>query len=371
MTKKNRFTFFTMLLVTSVAFAGCSQNSAVNANGQAGSINETFESLSAGGPPDCVELYKLIDTTYGFKPSKLTKDERTSKSAQMDAVWEKVKADEKKLLPCLRAAISSGKGDSFFRFDSSELLISLDKSDDAKKLWIQSAAGVDLTDIDAAYWMPRVARYGNESLDTSAAAEAWLRYPDAGYYLAQHGAKKVDRKTGAVIAYGSMDEAIATPALARIVASAEHPGREIAVRLLMQQVTPESFAELKKIDTGSLSSQTSSDLKTLFTNPVLLAKREGAPQASREEYLEAFRQLIEGKPETLLRLAGESPDGERDVIAVMTEKDIPVIRKARRAMLLPANPHSTDWYDSFTKILMAMVWKPSELQKTTSPGGLE
>lgn len=358
-----------VLMVILSALSGCSQNSTGNANNSpaAPTPAEIFAQLSAGSPPDCVELYKLIDTTYGFKPSKLTKEERTSKSAQMDAVWEKVKADEKKLLTCLRTAISTGKGDSFFRFDASELLISLDKSDDAKKLWIQGAAGVDLTDIDAAYWMPRIAKFGNEGLDTSAAGETWLRYSNAGYYLPQHGSQKVDKKIGALIAYGSMDEAIATPALAKIAVSADHPGREIAVRLLMQQVTPESFAELKKIDAGGLSSQTSSDLKTLLTEPVLLAKREGLPKASREQYLVAFKQLTEGKPDTLLRLASESPDGERDVIAVMKEEDIPIIRKARRYMMLAANPHSADWYDSFTKILMAMVWKP-ELVIADAPG---
>ena len=338
MTKK-KFLIVIMLMVILSALPGRSQN-------------------RAGGSQNCAELDKLIDITYGFKPSKLTSQERNTKSAQMDALWNKVKADQKNLIPCLRAAIYSRKADPFFRFDASNLLITLDQSDETKKIWIQSSADVDFTDIDLRYWMPYVAKFGYEGLDTAAPAEAWLRHPDPGYYLPQHGALKVDKETGALIAYGSMDEAIATPALAKIAVSGDHPGRETAVRLLMKQATRESFTELKKVDAAGLSPRTAADLKTLLTKPVLLVKREGPPKITRQKFLDAFQQLTAGKPYLFLELASGSPDGERDVLAVMTEEDIPIIRRARRFMMLSANPHSAEWYDSFTKILMARVWKP-------------
>jgi hypothetical protein len=345
MTKK-RFLIVIGLMVSLSALPGCSQNPA------GGTQNRTEV------PQNCAELDKLIDTTYGFKPSKLTSAERTAKSAQMDAVWNKVKADQKSLVPCLRAAISSRKADPFFRFDASSLLYSLDQSDETKKIVIQSSADVDFADIDTRYWMPNIAKFGYDGLDTSAAAETWLRYPDPGYYLPQHGAVKIDKETGALIAYGSMDEAIATPALAKIAGNADHPGRETAVRLLMQQATPESFTELKKVDAKGLSPRTAADLKALLTKPVLLAKREGPPKITRQKYLDAFQQFTAGKPDLFVELTSDSPDGERDVLAVMKEEDIPIIRKVRRFMMLSANPHSAEWYESFTKILMAMVWKP-------------
>lgn len=345
MTKK-RFLIVTVLMMVLSALPGCSQYYiGVSQN-------------HSGGSQNCAELDKLIDTTYGFKPSKLKSGEQNAKSAQMDAFWNKVKADQKVLVPCLRAAITSGKADPFFRFDASNLLITLDQSEETKKILIQSYADVDFADIDLRYWMPYIARYGYEGLDTSAAAEAWLRYPDPGYYLPQHGAVKLDKETGALIAYGSMDEAIATPALAKIATLADHPGRETAVRLLMQQATPESFSELKKVDAEGLSPRSAADLKALLTKPVLLAKREGAPKITRPKFLDACQQLIAGKPDLFIEMTSDSPDGERDAIAVMKEEDIPVVRKVRRFMLLSANQHSAEWYDSFTKILMAMVWKP-------------
>src|SRR6185503_1105730 len=82
--------------------------------------------------PDCKEFQNLIEKTYTFKPTKLTADQQTAKSAEMDVVWEKVKAD-KKLLPCLTAALESPTANAFFRFDGSTLLYSLDKSDETKR----------------------------------------------------------------------------------------------------------------------------------------------------------------------------------------------------------------------------------------------
>ena len=321
----------------------------------------------------CTEFEKLVDETYNFKPSKLTDAERDAKSKKMDIVWKTVKDDQKSFLPCLRAAIASRPENAFFRFDASGLLIQYDQSVEAKKTLIQAYSEVDFADIDLRYWMPSIAKFGYEGLDTSAAAEAWLRYPDPGYYLPQHGTLKIDKETGAVIAYGSMDEAIATPALAKIATRADHPGRETAVRLLMQQATTESFTELKKVDASGLSPGTTTELKTLLTLPVLLARREGPPKITRQKYLDAFQQFIVGKPDLFVEMTSDSPDGERDVLAVMKEEDIPIIRKVRRYMMLSGNPHSAEWYDSFTKILMTMVWKP-ELGRPgleTAPKGVQ
>ena len=332
----------------------------------------------AKGPPNeimvdhrdlCTEFKKVIDATYNFKPSKLTDAERTVKSKKMDIVWATVKDDQKSFLPCLRAEIASPPENTFFRFDASGLLIQYDQSADAKKTLIQAYSEVDFADIDLRYWMPYVTKFGYEGLDTSAAAGAWLRYPDPGYYLPEHGAIKIDKETGALMAYGSMDEAIATPALATIAARAEHPGRETAIRLLMQQATPESFTELKKIDASGLSPRTTADLNALLTKPVLLAKREGTPKITRQKFLDACQQLIAGKPDLFIEMTSDSPDGERDALAVLKEEDIPIIRKVRRFMMLSANQHSAEWYDSFTKILMAMVWKP-ELADPSQPGSV-
>jgi hypothetical protein len=312
---------------------------------------------------NCIEFQKLVDATYNFKPSKLTPDERTTKSAAMDKVWTKVKANRQKLLPCLYKTINSQTSDSFFRFDASNLLIQLDESSEAKKTLIKAYAQVDFDDIDLRYWMPYIAILGYEGFDTSAAGENWLKHPNPEYYLPQHGTLGVNKEIGAFIIYGSMNESIATPALAKIALQENHSAREIAIRILMQQATPESFQTLKKLNQKGLSDIARQSINTFLTAPKILAPREGEPKVTRQQYLDVFNQLVAGKAQPFLKLATEVSDGEKDAVAVLKQEDIPLIRKARRFFAASANPHSAEWYKSFTDILMALTWKPELIKK--------
>jgi len=231
----------------------------------------------------CVEFQKLINETYGFKPSKLSDTEREVKSSGMDKVWNKVKANRQELLPCLREAINSRTSDKFFRFDASNLLIQLDQSDESKKTLIKIYAEVDFDDVNLSYWMPYIATLGYEGFQNSAAGENWLKYPNPEYYLPQHGKLSVNKEIGALIIYGSMDEKIATPALEKIALQENHPAREIAVWLLMQQATPESFRELKKLTQKNLSETARQRINNFWTKPKLLSPREGEPKITRQQ----------------------------------------------------------------------------------------
>lgn len=310
----------------------------------------------------CAGFQEMVEEAYNFKPSKLTEAERQAKSAAMDKVWSKAKENREELLPCLRDLIEARTQDPFFRFDASNLLIQIDQSAEAKKTLIKTYAEVDLADVSLRYWMPYIAVLGYEGFDTSAAGENWLKYPNPEYHLPQHGTLSVNKEIGALIIYGSMDEAIATPALARIAAQENHPGREIALRLLMQQATPESFQELKKLNLKGFSDAARQSVNNFLTKPNLLTPRAGKPKITREQYLDAFEQLAAGKSQAFMKLALEVTDGEKDAIAVMKPEDIPLIRKARRVFAAGAAPHAAQWYKSFTDILLALTWKPASVK---------
>lgn len=309
----------------------------------------------------CDEFNKLLDKTYNFKPSKLTVEQITAKSAELDVVWEKVKAD-KSLEACLRKAMDSRREDRFFRFNASNLLIQLDENEENKKLLLQMYGEVDLADINLRYWIPYIVSYGYVGYDTSLAGDNWLRFPDPKYYLPQHGTLAVNKVSGALIIYGSMDESYATPALLRIASDKAHPGREIAVYLLTLQATAESFRGLSELDQTGLAEVSKTKIKTLLSQPSLLQRRSGEPKISRDEYLVAFKELVDQKPGKFMELASKVTDGEKDAIAVLTAEDVPLIRKARRFWASTGTPHAPEWYRSFTDILLALVWK-SEMQK--------
>ena len=238
--------------------------------------------------PACAEFARAVKAAYGFKPSRLKNEaERAAKSAAMDRFWETVKAKQKEMLPCLRAALKDPRSDAWFRFDGSNLLVSLDPSPESKAEQARRYAVVDLADVNFYYWVPTLARLGAEGFDVSEAGARWLALPGPEYYLPTHGAFKVDKFLGAIFIYGSMDEAQATPALLKLAADAAHPGRDVAVSLLLMQATPEALRGLRETVLPSLPAGQGSWLRQQLDNPRTISPRE-KPKTSREQFPKAF-----------------------------------------------------------------------------------
>jgi hypothetical protein len=298
----------------------------------------------------CDDLTKLINKTYGFSPAKLTPEQREAKSNEMDQVWKLVDSDPKKYLPCIRTEIDKRTSDSFFRFNASNLLFANDESIETKRLMIETYAGADLDDINLRYWLPYIARFGFEGLDVSKAGETWLRYPDPTFYLPQHGTQPIDKSVGALAIYGSMDEAMSLPALLRLVEEEDTDFRHTVVWLLVNQATAESHLAVRRLS-EKLPKPLSDQMLKDLNNPELIAPREGKAVTTREEFILAMNELINGKPEKWLDLTVGTPEGERDMVAVLSESDIPLLRKVRRFYASNATPHSPDWYLSFTQII--------------------
>lgn len=304
----------------------------------------------------CSGLQKLIDETYDFKPSELSEEEKNKKSAEMDVIWEKVDVDKETLVLCIKRALGKKDANNFFIFDAANLLMSINPSEESKKILINSYAKVDLEDVDLAYWMPRIAFLGYEGFDTSAAGQNWMKTPNPAYYMNRiHRPGTIDKATGALIIYGSMDEKFATPALSKIASQKDHIAREMAIELLTVQATPEAYLTVKNIDQKGLSEKTKQLVKAFLARPLPLTPRE--PQTTRQQWLEVFQQLVDGDSSNFMIMAYADPNGDRDVIVVMKKEDIPLIRKVRRYFASRANPDSPAWYKSFTDILLTMINK--------------
>jgi hypothetical protein len=306
----------------------------------------------------CERFARAVKSTYNFKPSQL-KDEAESgaKSAAMDRFWEIVKAGRGEMLPCLRAALDEPRSDPWFRFDGSNLLVSLDPSAASKAEQVRQYTAADLSDVNLGVWVSTLAQRGAEGFDVSEAGARWLAYPKAEYYLPQHGDYKVDKALGAIFIFGSMDETRATPALLKIAASPDHPGRENAISLLLMQATPEAVNGLKMLSLAGLSPDAQAALRRHLEHPLVITPRE-KPKTTRAQFLKAFEDAAKGDWNYFSELVSEVPDGEKDVVAVLRPEDVPLVRKVRRARIAHANPHAAEYYVSFTQILMTMITKP-------------
>ncbi len=304
----------------------------------------------------CASFDALVKATYNFKPSRLSEAERDAKSIAMDKVWNMAIGKPRELLPCLRANLENANADPWFLFDGSNLLVKLDPSPESKAIQVRNYTNVDLADVNLQIWVETLARLGTQGFDVSEAGNRWLTYPDATYFLPRHGAYQVKTFEGALFIYGSMEESQSLQALLKIVNQPNHPGREHGLWILMSQATPESLRSLKQINTAGLSQKARSNLSKLLNNPELITPRAN-PKTTREEFLQAFQEFVEGKWEKFFELVSKVPDGEKDVVATLKTEDLPLVRKIRRHYIANASPHAIEFYHSFTSILMTMIWK--------------
>lgn len=290
----------------------------------------------------CDAFRSSVQSTYNFKPSKLTSALRSTKSAAMDKIWADVSANPAQLRPCLEAALEDPSADEWFLFDGSALLVKIGGSAKTDGLLLRAHERVDLDDVAPEVWISGLTRLALKGFDTSNAAARWMTYPKAEYYLPRHS-YKVTRTVSALFLYGSMDEQFATPALMKIASDAAHPARAVAVNLLSGQATIESRNAI--VSLGATQS----------LPPKFL--RRDRPLTTRAEFVAAFEAILRGNREPFDALVEKVPDGERDVVSVMTPLDIPLIRKVRRYLIASGNPHSIDYYRSFTGILATLVYQ--------------
>jgi hypothetical protein len=314
-------------------------------------------SASVGVAMTCAEFDGQLKRTYGFRPSQLSAKAKEVKSKQMDAVWEAVRADPGTLVPCLKVALARPTEDTWFLFDGSQLLVTHDESRESKAFLLDALSRVPLDDVDLRSWVGAASALGLDGFDTSQLARRWLSYPRAEYFLPEHGGHRVDRETGAMFLFGALDERYATPALTEIARASDARAKEIATWLLMSQATPEALRELQRLDATGLSAGAVASIKALRTEPQLIIPRH-PPKTSREQFLAAFAALLAGDETPFNRLVESVPDGERDLVAVVTPSDLEVVRKVRRYYIAKNTQHGVEYYNQFSQILMTLVWKP-------------
>jgi hypothetical protein len=314
----------------------------------------------------CGEFDDQLRRTYGFRPSQLDSQAQETKSKQMDEVWGAVHAEPGALGPCLKAALSRDSDDGWFLFDGGQLLVSVDESRGAKELLLRGMSRVSLDDVDLRSWVAAACALALEGFDTAPLGARWLSYPKAEYFLPEHGAYRVDRENGAMFIFGTLDERFATPALAKLTRTEKGEVKEIAVWLLMSQATPDALRAVHRVDLNGLSPKAVASIQALQRKPDLIVPRK-APKTTRAEFLGAFNALLAGDEHPFDRLVTSVPDGERDLVAVVTKADLEILRRVRRHFIAQNTQHAIEYYNQFTQIIMTLAWNADAARGQEAP----
>ena len=295
-----------------------------------------------------------MHATYNFDERKLTHKQKLAQEKPLTRFWDNVKRNRTRDLPLLRAAISNPNANPFFRYDGSNLLVTLDPSLENKRLMIGIYEVTDLDTVNPRRWMATMLELGYEGLDTSRAAARWGTDPKAHYVLPEHGDWPVDQDLGSVFLFGSMREEFALPALIKIVRTPRPNRPAPCLRLLMDQATPQAYAALKTLDTSKLSADSQSAIATFLDSPPQLDPSP-KPVTTRAEWLTALNSLVQGKSKPFQDLKEKAPDGEHDIVAVLKPEDLPLLRKVRRRLMSTGNPHVIEDCNTFTEIIWTII----------------
>lgn len=304
----------------------------------------------------CDDLRALIDEVYDFQPSALTAAEKDAAGAEMNRVWELVESAPDELAPCLRAALESDDADPWFRFDGSALLVRVDPSFESKALQAALWSEVSFEEVDLRYWLESLTRLGLEGHDVSVAAERWL-LAGRQYYVPEHGLYQVEATSGAIMLFGSMTEAQAAPALARIADDREHEGRLFAINLLTMQGTRESWRALDALHLEGVPDEAVAVVRRVRSDGPRRAGIEPGETATRAELLAGLQAVVDGESSDLYAGLSAS-DWTLNAIQQLGADDLGPLRQLRRRRATSSSDEAGGDFMRLSLVITSLSWSP-------------
>ena len=309
----------------------------------------------------CAELQALKKETYGFRPAKLTEQQRTAKEEQIERFRRQAESQGERGVRCLREMLKAERKDTFFLFDGASLLLRLDDSQPSLAAVSEAAGRSDLGEINTANYVELVLELAQHGVDTGALAEKYVRYPQADGYIAERSLA-VDRATGATFLYGSMSAERADKYLVPLLAAKDSYVRGTAALELALAMTQASFRALAGLsgidDLPEYAQKEVIHVLAYHTPPDNVI-----PTYSREQVLGRLRALPRSaeqleaelkKDDPVVGIAGDEPL-IRSAIATLSAADLETVREARRAALIAVSEESLNEYAAYTEVILGVI----------------
>lgn len=305
----------------------------------------------------CQQFDALVERTYNFDEARLTDDQKRAKEGELDRFWTRIRAEKAKFLPCLRDKVADSKANTFFRFDGSNLLVTLDPSVESKRAQVAVYLDTPLDIIGVGRWVSILTLRGTEGFDVSRAAKRALDEDLSYFTQSGHPMSAYD---AALFLWALQSEESATPQLFALANDPAYPQREAALAFLLQQATPQAANLIAKVNRAGLSDGALDSLDAFSESGDAIEPR-AKPNSSRAEYLSAFNKILKRDPDAFNALTDKFPDGERDIVALLTPADLPLLRRVRRQFLLSTGDSSLSFYRDFTNIIFAVMKKSASV----------
>ena len=131
-------------------------------------------------------MHSRVVALYNFSPHTISDTARATKSKEMDAFWDIVKANPQVELPLLRKELADPSDPAFFMVDGSTLLLSLSHARPDEDLAAAAMARSDLKDVDSGAYFYAIHALSMDGVDTTAPAMHVLDDPNFAVIVPQH-----------------------------------------------------------------------------------------------------------------------------------------------------------------------------------------
>lgn len=309
----------------------------------------------SNGQSNCSAIAAAEKKTYGFRPAKLSDEERKQKSDAMDSFWSLVKRSGPEGVTCLRSLLEK-QADGFAVFDEASLLYSLDHSPESADAAAQAVARTDLADVQPANYVRMALRLAHEGVDIEPIAKNYLTAKkDVTTYLPLHGGYKLDRTAGAILLYGIMPTDKIDDAMSRAVSSDVAEVRNAAAVVWSLNMTERSLkglAALGKLD--GFSDEAKHQVRFVLTP---FEVRVTTPKYTREQMLAKIAKFPEIEMDSSEDFAREDKALDNSVYATFTDADVETLRESRRKLITGVSNESVEGYVEMSRVLIHLINK--------------
>jgi hypothetical protein len=301
----------------------------------------------------CAVLREAKESTYGFSPSSLSTLEKTAKIIGLDRFWKLAKADPKQSSGCLLAMLEKERTDSFFLFDGSQLLFTLDKSTQAAEAIAGALAKVDLNDVKPYDYAALAIDVSKAGARISSAAMNFVSARHVDEYEPGNGVL-MNRERGVAALFGRLPVEEAVVKGKALYESGDSATAPYGLLILALALTPDAMAIVNQA--GDISGLPAPIRRQISS---LISRTSPRAQVASTYNRKQLQAILKSAPNYRGGFPGPSGNEEflTSAFSELQPEDAPLVREARRQSIVDPSAASLLQYYAYTHILLVMQTK--------------
>ncbi len=317
----------------------------------------TLTSIASFSQTTCDSLVQLKKVVYGFKPNELTDTLKSLKGVELDRFWNTAKRNPTEGKICLQSLIEKETTDSYFCFDASSLLASLDTTETYLPTVIKGLKKCNLEDLQLSTYLKLCFYLSQKNQDIGELTSKLISVPNAEIFLSEHFIT-LSAIDASLFLYNTMPTEIAEKNLKSVILNGNATAKYNAAVVL----------NLLSTDSGDQFLNDLIEKKQLEPDAVTFIEKDRklfiiTPKGSKSivKIMEALNDVPYNFDKEFFGFAGND-DLIGSACKQLTTADIELIRNTRQKAMPGLSDEALHEYFALTTILMTVRNKAKTLK---------